>query len=904
MLRLQAIADFLNSKTHGDLASLFNADMEVQVNVALDNGEAIEKEYKGHKYPAYVWPDGQTGSPLRIPRNASKEPEYTDCEISFDMNVHVEAVGMTGWDWRNKLSRWVVFDFDAITGHSSQHTKKLSKDELKEIETKLAQIPYVTIRKSTGGAGLHIYIFLEPVPTETHTEHAAVARSIIGMLASEVDLPLTAQVDVCGGNMWVWHRKMKDVGLHLVKQGTELAKVPLNWKEHISVVRGKSQRAMPSFISEQQRQSFEQLCGRRSLTKLDEGHKALLEYLQAKEYAWYWDADYNMLVTHTYALKMAFKDLRLKGVYDTLAEGSDQYDINCYAFPASNGAWTLRRFTRGVAESPSWIQDGTGWTKCTFNVEPTFETVAKAHGAKEHPKGGYVFATIAAAQEALSSLDVKIAVPDNYTERDVHVKEQKNGKLAVTMKAMDRDVGMNFSDWLVDKGNLCKVVEPIRATNVEHDDKNFDEILRHTVSEDGVSLDWLINVNGQWHAEPLSHVREAMSYLGLNPSEVKDALGASVFKPWMEVNIPFGVEYPGDRRWNRQAANFAVAPALDVEELHYPTWTKLIMHLGTGLDDAVKSNLWCQQHGINTGGEYINLWIAAMFKHPLEPLPYLFFFSKAQNTGKSTLSEALQRLMTKGYVRADKALRSKGDFNGELVGSVLCAVEEMNINEFPGAYDRIKDWVTSRSILIHSKGQTPYMIQNTTHWIQTANSYEYCPVFPGDTRIIAVRVPLIAPEDRMPGTQFTELLDQEASHFLAHCLKLDIPESDDRLRIPVLHTREKAMIEAFNQNPIEQFIEQRIRRVEGHAHLSSGIYELYRIWCKERDIAEVSQIAFSKVLAAHFDKGRRTTNSRTYYINIVIVPADDPFFTLPPAGKAMHTDGQMILSCEEATYVE
>jgi hypothetical protein len=292
-----------------------------------------------------------------------------------------------------------------------------------------------------------------------------------------------------------------------------------------------------------------------------------------------------------------------------------------------------------------------------------------------------------------------------------------------------------------------------------------------------------------------------------------------------------------------------------------------------------------------------------MFQFPNEPLPYLFLFSKEQNTGKTTFHEALQSLMTKGCVRADKALRSKGDFNGELIGCVLCAIDEININEAAGAYDRIKDWVTSRQLLIHPKGQTPYMIKNTSHWIQTANKYEYCPVFPGDTRIVAIKVPAINPEDRLPGTCFFNYLLNESSHFLAHCLKLEVPQSDDRLRLPVLVTKEKMVIEAYNKNPIDQFIDTRMTKVEGYAVNASKIYEAYRVWCHERELPEVSCIAFGKKLIEYHDKGRAPHNAKPYYINCVLKP-DDPFFTLPEPTATIHTNGDMILANKEAHYVE
>ena len=115
--KTEAIKSFLLAKTHPDLAALYSYDMEVQVNVAQDGGTRTEGEFKGRKWVA--WTDGtQTWKPFRVPWKAMTQPEFTDSEIKYDLAAHVEGIGLTGWDWVNKVSRWGAFEFDSITGHS------------------------------------------------------------------------------------------------------------------------------------------------------------------------------------------------------------------------------------------------------------------------------------------------------------------------------------------------------------------------------------------------------------------------------------------------------------------------------------------------------------------------------------------------------------------------------------------------------------------------------------------------------------------------------------------------------------------------------------------------------------------------------------------------------------------
>ena len=108
-----AIANFLSASSTPEFSSLYNYGMEVQVNVAQDRGDRIEGEFKGKKWNG--WTDGVSSwKSFRIPWDAKGNPNYTDSVMSWDLAQHVEAIGMTGWDWINKTSKWVAFDFDSI----------------------------------------------------------------------------------------------------------------------------------------------------------------------------------------------------------------------------------------------------------------------------------------------------------------------------------------------------------------------------------------------------------------------------------------------------------------------------------------------------------------------------------------------------------------------------------------------------------------------------------------------------------------------------------------------------------------------------------------------------------------------------------------------------------------------
>ena len=170
--KTEAVKYLLTKHTHPDLAALYDPGLEVQVSVAQDGGDRVDKEFKGKTYG--VWTDGRTEwKSFRIPRNADSDAEDNDGPMNFNLEAHVEGIGMTGWDWRRRVSLWSAYDFDSIVGHAEGHRGKLTDEELAEVKRRAMSIPWVTVRKSTGGKGIHLYVFLPDVPTANHTEHAA-----------------------------------------------------------------------------------------------------------------------------------------------------------------------------------------------------------------------------------------------------------------------------------------------------------------------------------------------------------------------------------------------------------------------------------------------------------------------------------------------------------------------------------------------------------------------------------------------------------------------------------------------------------------------------------------------------------------------------------------------------------
>jgi len=562
----------------------------------------------------------------------------------------------------------------------------------------------------------------------------------------------------------------------------------------------------------------------------------------------------------------------MKGFFKTSTTGSS--DHNCFAFPIRKGAWAIRRYTPGVAEHESWEQDGAGWTRCFLNREPDLSAASRAFGGLEDPSGGFVFREASVAREAAGLLGVDVKIGPSLASRKTKLKQHKDGRLVVSVNHEPQDMTDDMPGWLVKNNSFVKLFNANISTKNDEEVENYDDIVRHLIagSEDA---GWVLKSDNTWKGEPLQHLKIAISSMGYNTKDVTNILGSSIFRCWRIVNRPFQPEYPGNREWNRDAAQFRFLPS-DSDQLSFETWTRILNHCGSGLDQTIIRDPWCQVNGIKTGGEYLKCWIASVLQDPLEPLPYLFFWNNVQNTGKSIFHEALSLLLTKGYQHANTSLTNPQEFNGELSGAIICVVEELDLRRSKVAYNRIKNWVTAKELSIHFKNRTPFHVPNSTHWIQCGNDPKYCPIFPGDTRITMCYVKHLSPLELIPKKILLEKLEKEAPDFLAEILKLEIPPSGDRLNIPVIETADKHTMEEFNTSELELFIAEFCRMSPGSKIRYSAFYDRFQAWIDPEDGHSWTKIKTGRELPPQFPKGRLRKDNHMYIGNIFWKGESDP----------------------------
>lgn len=768
-----ACAAVISAHAPADLAMRYRFGLETQVNV--DRNDSGVYNY-------------------RIADLTSAEKAQT-----FDLPAHFDSIGISGHDPVNGVSIGVGFDFDSVAGHKAG----LTNDRLQLMRDAVMRQKYIEVRRSTGGAGYHLWVWFDPTDlpkTANRAEHKALARAVLHKMCQDTGHDLEADVDCCGAILWICARRAtaENLGLTLVKPSEEpLKDYPQNWREHLSVVKGarKKTKAHTS-LSDEAAEVFDDAHQDRPRVPLDPEHRVLIERLAGVGFPATWNQDHNCLVAHTFGLKKIRQQKGLRGLFDTVSDGTDPGQPNCFMFPLSGGAWRAFRFSPGTQECNVWDTSPNGWTTCAVNETPTFERAAICCRGIRSPQktvDAFLFRRPADVQEMVEALGGTIAFPTFLGDRKLSVREKVGSGLIVEFEHEQSDDAHTDDAWKLgwtkERREWATVVKVDSHAVVLDQSPWMDKLVRH-VSQDGRQVSLFSKTAHGWQRHSTDRVRDFLIHKGFDPFWIPNNLGWCAANPWDLVAVPFAPEYPGKRRWNRTGSKLLYQPSTFAGETPY--WDMILAHLGGGLDEAVEADDWCKAHDIRTGADYLRWWAAIMVRTPERRLPMIFFYSHPeQNTGKSAFHEALSTLFDQnGFTFADKPLTLSSGFNGELRGKVLCAVEETNIAKSDLAYTRLKSWITSPQIAIYGKGVDGFNDVNYTHWIMTANDPSYLPIEGGDTRIVISEVPPYEGKD-VPKDMLLAQLRKENPQFLHQLYSYDISDSAGRHTLPVLVTAEK-----------------------------------------------------------------------------------------------------------------
>jgi len=822
----EAIIAFFNSlevrAKHNapELLDRYTPDMEVQINVAVDGGVPVEG-----KRNTWTDPVDSLSEPwfhVRNPKNAKDQPERRDWPLKFSLAEHAEGIGCTGWDFGSLCSRWFGYDFDSIIGHAP--ATGVSDEDLEAVQKAAWDIPWLEIRKSTGGSGLHVYALCceEGIPAANHTEHSALGRAILEKMAVLAGFSFSKQLDVCGGNMWIWHRKSsrENEGLKLLKPATArltLADIPGDWRSHLAVVTGKRATQRIIGVPEEADDEFDQLVSGRRHVPLDGEHKRIVKALGENGFSVIYQQDNHLVQAHTARLKQLAADpaFGIKGILQTLSQGTDPGQPNCFMFPLPDGGWRVYRFSPGTTEAVTWDQSGF-WTHCKFNMLATLDEAAGALNGCEQTDGAHQFDKANQGVQALKAVGVPATVPGWADEREMAVERHKqsarklvatiaydaNDENQPTIKAM-RDHGWHLEGKTARSKKWAQVFKlpPTRRNTVsDFGTERFEVSIRSVSTADGKDAGWRIrDEKGRWVERDRTAATDMLAHLSVSSKEMKATVARLQHRNWTLENLPFQPEFPGGRVWNI-GAQLAYEPTKEDRPMEHPHWDMIFQHLGKGLDEAVADDPWCRENGVTKGATYLLYWSASLFQQPSQKLPYLFFYGP-EDAGKGSFHNALGLLMSKGHVEARNALLTQ--YNGELDGTILAYIEEVNLTgKNEDAFARLKDFVTGDTIWINAKYANLYKSVSHLHWVQVSNSRSYCPIFPGDSRIVVIEVPEKPANAEKFGWEevMKPALKLEAPNFLRTLFDIQLPEGVGRLWLPVLSTRAKRDAAAVRRN--------------------------------------------------------------------------------------------------------
>jgi len=384
--KLFAVKSEKGKVNNADMLARYQSSMEVQVNVAADKGNQVAGKHN-------TWEDEhESWWHIRIPKKAMTDsPEWHDYDLDWSLDEHAEGIGLTGWDWANKRSKWVGFDFDAITGHADG--VGVSESEIQKVKDMACNIPWVEVRLSTRGAGIHLYVYFYKDPadpgdqgirTNNHNEHAALARCVLGMMSKDTGFDFSQAIDCCGGNMWVWHRgaTKENRGLTQVKPATEPLResdLPANWRDNLDVVTRQRSRVRVRGIEEKDEDQFTLLANSRSPITLTDAHNDVIDALGDTGYTSLWHHDYRLVQTHTRAFKALMDNNpgKYDGCFDTLSDGTDPGKPNCLS---GDTMVITRKGARPIRELAGTTQtvltQGRHWTQAPFKTYGKQEVLA------------------------------------------------------------------------------------------------------------------------------------------------------------------------------------------------------------------------------------------------------------------------------------------------------------------------------------------------------------------------------------------------------------------------------------------------------------------------------------------------------------------------------------------------
>jgi len=647
-------------------------------------------------------------------------------------------------------------------------------------------------------------------------------RSVCGVWL-DAGFDLSDKVDCYGAIGWIWStRAIGNKGFEMLKQATRDLKADEidDWTK----IPAKRMRHRPRIVAYDEdggEITGNNILGLENEVILDKDHKRILKALEAKEFNFNYVAEHNLFHTHTTALAQVHKELSLKGPYITATSGSTL--CNCFIRAMAGGGFGVFRFGQGTLEHQLWDHSGKT-TRCTYNqAMPPHKVIPKMGGEWISENKCYEFEhhqDLTKCVDLLGNKRPLKLIDDRYYQ--LHI----NGRgMVIRCKCEAEETPADCEGWERVKGYYKKILSRLEEVNEDSILHEVDQLVRY-IKRKRHPVSYAKHDPDGWSYAVSSEAKRFLVYkVGARNAELY--MGTANANPWQQVCDPFMPEDLEGRRWNADSARLAAQCANKPGP--HPSWDMILKHTGQSLDEPLLNNAEMQKYGICTGQDYLRAWIACLIRYPKSPLPYLFFVGP-ENSGKSSVHEALRKCIEEGVVHGGTAMTSASGFNGEFSGKVLATIDETDLSKAEGLSSKIKFWTNATHIPIHIKGQQPFDAENTMHFMQSGNSVEVCVIPYGDTRMMVFWVPPF-PGIEVPKEVLMERCLEELPNFLYTLGTLQLPPLTERTRLPVISTEIKTEIMQSGEPTSIEFIKVTYHDVPGYTVKVSEAYDAYKKWC-------------------------------------------------------------------------
>lgn len=155
---------------------------------------------------------------MQVTINGKDQPSYAVSRNSCFANYQwrpgkpIHAVGSIGWNWVERRTEWIGFEFDS----KKNHANGLSDARLSEIRSTLEAFACTELRRSSSGLGLHCRVRVPPTATNL-AEHRQLAYRVLNSFGQ----PIARDADACGITLWLWRDDAGPGGFELLKAATE-----------------------------------------------------------------------------------------------------------------------------------------------------------------------------------------------------------------------------------------------------------------------------------------------------------------------------------------------------------------------------------------------------------------------------------------------------------------------------------------------------------------------------------------------------------------------------------------------------------------------------------------------------------------------------------------------------------